>query len=1206
MNSVSVPTNAELLRTEQQNRTDAELNTNADTHAGLYPLLDDPNFSAKISKREEFATMRYDGDVLGVEERAEELAIAEYNISPHQQFVRNFLSPHTPFTSLLLFHGLGSGKTCAAAGVCEEVRRFAQTKGVPPKIIVVANPNVTSNFKIQLFDKSALKPTRGGYWSLRSCVGASLIREVNPANVSGLSREYMESQIAHIISSAYTFQGYITLSNHIDAIRRRADQLGLDDAGFTRMLQDKYGDTLLVIDEVHNVRSTHNTKSVSTNLLELVTRVTGLRLLLMSATPVFNNPDEIVWVVNLMNANDRRGLLSAADVFDKSGRFKKAENGAPSGRDLLIQKATGYVSYVRGENPYTFPFRVYPDRFAPERTFRSQTNADGHAYPTTPMNRLRVLPVATIEHTHVYLSTIGDIQSVGYEYAVRRLTSDHSKTMGYSELSKLTEALNIIYPHGELDRAAATVAGRQANLALPIDELVGRRGLSRIMDFIDTDTPPKKGQFSYKEDAVHLFAPSSIQRYSAKIHAICEAACLPGSGVALIYSNYLDGGLVPMALALEERGFKRYGATPSLFNTPPTGPDAAMNAGDHYVLISGDDRISPNNEAELKALIHLDNKTGSKIKVVLVSPTGSEGMDFKFIRQLHIMDPWYNLSRIEQIVGRAVRNMSHAALPFSERNVQIYLHATLLKPPSTVEAADTYLYRMAEQKAVAMGEVNRALKEGSVDCQLNYDQSNLTRTKLGALKANQNIVQTLANKKTLHHFEVGDAEYSVACDFMRCAYTCAATGASIAEVPITSEELLATNRDRILRIVLELFRTRHFFIRGSLVRQITSVMNRRVSDHQIYAALTHLVSDSSEYVRDAYGRLGTVINIGQYYLFQPVELSKSNVASIHDRRIPIDLKHDHIRFNMGARADAVAAPDVPANVPEEGGLSPGEIVLRQVWADYRVATSNEEEKENKRRDSDWYVSYRHIAPYLVSRPTTPKITHDALNNLLVQHIADALVPKDRVDLMNYLAQMGANNVQDTPSPEFMQQLKAALLTSVWTIGGDLRALIMFTGPSWKSDMVAYVTTPTLTTSDSSAVDIWTPAGGMDIKQIVKHMPQVRTIPQQLRPYVGFISTDTKKETMIFKIKDVNNLRSTGFRCTQSTMKSLGDIIESLGVGISANDIKDKNMFNMAKLCVIQEMCMRWLNEQRGYGPRWFVDTATAIVSEFEKREAKVK
>ena len=69
-----------------------------------------------------------------------------------------------------------------------------------------------------------------------------------------------------------------------------------------------------------------------------------------------------------------------------------------------------------------------------------------------------------------------------------------------------------------------------------------------------------------------------------------------------------------------------------------------------------------------------DNTLGEKAKVVIISQAGAEGLDLKYVRQVHIMEPWYNMSRIEQIIGRAVRTCSHKALPFPSRNVQIFLY----------------------------------------------------------------------------------------------------------------------------------------------------------------------------------------------------------------------------------------------------------------------------------------------------------------------------------------------------------------------------------------------------------------------------------------------------------------------------------------------------------------------------------------------------
>ena len=61
-----------------------------------------------------------------------------------------------------------------------------------------------------------------------------------------------------------------------------------------------------------------------------------------------------------MNLNDGRPTIDVKDVFNNDGTFKTDKNGAPIGKDLLERKATGYISFVRGENPYTFPYRVWP------------------------------------------------------------------------------------------------------------------------------------------------------------------------------------------------------------------------------------------------------------------------------------------------------------------------------------------------------------------------------------------------------------------------------------------------------------------------------------------------------------------------------------------------------------------------------------------------------------------------------------------------------------------------------------------------------------------------------------------------------------------------------------------------------------------------------------------------------------------------------
>ena len=114
--------NKKLLEFENEDRM--ELLDQPNNNEYLYPTLNDPNFNIKIAQKKEFSDTKYDGTIYDIEKQAEILSNAEYELSPHQAFVRNFMSFQTPYNSLLLFHGLGSGKTCGAIGVCEEMRDY--------------------------------------------------------------------------------------------------------------------------------------------------------------------------------------------------------------------------------------------------------------------------------------------------------------------------------------------------------------------------------------------------------------------------------------------------------------------------------------------------------------------------------------------------------------------------------------------------------------------------------------------------------------------------------------------------------------------------------------------------------------------------------------------------------------------------------------------------------------------------------------------------------------------------------------------------------------------------------------------------------------------------------------------------------------------------------------------------------------------------
>ena len=910
-------------------------NVSDEANNNLYPTLNDPNFSLKIARKREFFDTQYDGQVHNVEEHAELLANASFEMSPHQLFVKNFLSSFTPYNSLLLFHGLGSGKTLSAIGICEEHRDYIKQQSNFNKILVVASPNVQENFKLQLFNESYLKNVNG-IWTMDRGVGNKLLQEVNPTFTKNIEKSKIVSQVKRMINDAYDFMGYREFANYVEKkqnanVNPRTMSKEQQLVRMKRNLKMEFDDKLICIDEVHNIRSTEDNenKKVAAQILFLVKNTKNMRLLFLSGTPMFNSHKEIIWMVNLMNMNDGRGVIKMQDVFNPDGSFKETNDMGESGRELLKRKVTGYISYVRGENPYTFPFRVYPNVFAKENTYLSvpkpTTNFLGQPVAENSVN--------TVTESQVYLVKLGEYQKHIYEKMIQGISktslegkdnADQSlpvKTSGgvdtklsYTKLQDPIRCINMVFPIDITGMQTSTFDEVVSRGSINVKDMIGTSGLKNTMNYVDerSETLNKKGDFEYKSwvsksEHSRFFGIDNIGKYSGKIKKIADSI-LSSEGVVLIYSQYIDGALIPMALTLEEMGITRLGSIEkSLFKEPPTKAvdfetfKPLERSGDKkspakYILITGDKRLSPNNLEEIVAATDAKNKDGEKVKVILVSMAGSEGVDLKFIRQVHVIEPWYNLSRIEQVIGRAVRNESHKILDFQKRNVQIFLYSSLLEDGEK-EPVDLSIYRSAEYKAILIGKVTSLLKEVSVDCFLNLEQRNFDASIL-----NQKVKQVLADGTVVDDYEVGDKQFTMMTDFMEDGqYKCANTQGidqldnSIIDDSTYDEKFIFLNTDKIIQKIKDLFKLNFFYLKDDLIAGVNYPKVYPVS--QIYSALTILIENNNEYIQDMYGRDGKLVNIGDYYLFQPAELLNQKL-SLFERSVPLTFKQEKLKLSL--------------------------------------------------------------------------------------------------------------------------------------------------------------------------------------------------------------------------------------------------------------------------------------------------------------------
>ena len=155
----------------------------------------------------------------------------------------------------------------------------------------------------------------------------------------------------------------------------------------------------------------------------------------------------------------------------------------------------------------------------------------------------------------------------------------------------------------------------------------------------------------------------------------------------------------------------------------------------------------------------IENKEGKNLKFILGSKVVNEGVSMMNVGEVHILDVYFNLGRVDQVVGRGIRWCSHYKL-MNENNiypyVNVYKYVVSLKNGSLSTEED--LYRKAEHKFILINKLERAMKERALDCPLN-------------VSGNMFNEETLKYEKCENHNQALIKCPSI-CNFNKCDYKC--------------------------------------------------------------------------------------------------------------------------------------------------------------------------------------------------------------------------------------------------------------------------------------------------------------------------------------------------------------------------------------------------------------------------------------------------
>jgi hypothetical protein len=365
-----------------------------------------------------------------------------------------------------------------------------------------------------------------------------------------------------------------------------------------------------------------------------------------------------------------------------------------------------------------------------------------------------------------------------------------------------------------------------------------------------------------------------------------------------------------------------------------------------------------------------------------------------------------------------------------------------------------------------------------------------------------------------------------------------------------------------------------------------------------------LIDDNNEFIVDKYGRNGRLVNIGDYYLFQPIELLDKNI-SIYERSVPIDYKHTMISFDLKpkigkSRVDRGVDRGVDADISGDIGVDVHDKKKEHEYEARKnkiLAEMNENFDLTKeylkpgtkvpRGDDNWY---KHCGVVMRKLAREYPESRDYLLHFLVAHMIELLLFEEKLDLMNYI-----------------YSLKVIQMNSLEYFIKDYFERKSITTKNFNA-MILYNLNKRKIMIFNNKTKKWIEAEPEDQREIAETSETRDLLDFKMSDYnviVGFMGYEKNNKYLIFKTKDMLSPRDTGARCDEAgknkTMQILNQIIgEEKYTKENTKIIKDddKNVVQDAvghiELCVVQEFVLRFFDKIRKNDKKWFLSPEMAL------------
>ena len=605
----------------------------------------------------------------------------------YQDFLGKYLDYNSPYRDILIYHGLGSGKTRTAINIYNVLY------------------NYSPDWNVFILLKATLKEST---W----------VKELE----RWLQKEEKEFRNANIEFISY------------DA--PNADKIFLDKVKNA----DSTKKSMYIIDEAHNFINNVYTNisskqgrralTIYEHMIQDKKDNDNVRVILISGSPAINIPFELALTFNLLRP----------DTFPKSeALFNQMYVSTdaypvinPATKNTFQRRIIGLVSHYIGSTPDFYakkivnyvdvPMSVYQafiykhyEEIEEKIARKMRSGSGGGNYKSyTRQSCNFVFPVMGQGLTGETRPRPRDfkINESDVEMTTKGKASDDKTKEKYYQVSEY------------LQKTEEFVNAFDGFLKKKLDEDI--RNKHTLIDDIKKFREITNGKFEV-DDFVQFM--NSTEKKSDLLVALHNSSAkmtfvifniMNSPGPVLVYSSYVAmEGLQIFKIYLKYLGFTSY-----------QGRDKGTD-GYRYMEYHGG--VDPDDRRKVLEIFNRsENKVGDVAKIVMISPAGAEGISVNNIRQVHLMEPYWHEVRMTQMIGRAIRQCSHRDIPLNEREVVVFRYKSVRESTSGGAGAqwttDQYIEDSARSKDGLIASFLDAMKEVAVDCILNKTHNNLAGT----------------------------------------------------------------------------------------------------------------------------------------------------------------------------------------------------------------------------------------------------------------------------------------------------------------------------------------------------------------------------------------------------------------------------------------------------------------------------------------------